>query len=406
MSQGSRYINQILANLNQLKIWFSIIQVNQEDERHFKMKYNEMILENQMEYIKYFFSSVYGRIYGGKIKKICNIKDINSISQGETEYIIRLINSCRVLRFVQSTKQKIVVRRYLASNLSVLNNVKKIQKHFKRKNELTVACIIKNESPYIKEWIDFHILVGVDKFIIFDNESDDNIKDILNPYIDAGYVEYIFFPGKQVQMIAYNIACSICKKISKWLAFIDADEFLLSVNGSNLIETLQSYEKYPGVGVNWVVYGHSDHEEQPKGMVMENYKLTFQDKNNELNCRIKSIVNPKMVRAVMSPHHCWYKGKAFAVDEKENPIYGAAIYAKQSSMSCTFTNNTNILRINHYWTKSKQELRRKCKRGYPDGHKNPVYDIIIERLNYPMKQDYCIEQFVKKIKESNNGNEW
>lgn len=64
-----------------------------------------------------------------------------------------------------------------------------------KKIDLAIVTIMKNEAPYVKEWLDYHILVGVKKFYIYDNDSDDNLHDILRPYIEQGIVEYTFFPG-------------------------------------------------------------------------------------------------------------------------------------------------------------------------------------------------------------------
>ena len=72
------------------------------------------------------------------------------------------------------------------------------------KYELAIVAILKNEAPYIKEWIDYHLLAGVDHFYLYDNESEDNLKEILQPYIDINIVDYEFFPGKCAQMLVYN----------------------------------------------------------------------------------------------------------------------------------------------------------------------------------------------------------
>lgn len=71
------------------------------------------------------------------------------------------------------------------------------------KNKLSFVAIIKNEAPYIIEWIEYHRLVGVEKFYIYDNGSTDNIKDILTPYISNNTVVYHEFPGKEMQLSAY-----------------------------------------------------------------------------------------------------------------------------------------------------------------------------------------------------------
>lgn len=66
------------------------------------------------------------------------------------------------------------------------------------KNKLSFVAIVKNEAPYIIEWIEFHKLVGVDKFYIYDNESSDNLKELLQPYIKSGIVVYHSSPGKRM----------------------------------------------------------------------------------------------------------------------------------------------------------------------------------------------------------------
>ena len=50
------------------------------------------------------------------------------------------------------------------------------KRHFT--HTLTVTAIMKNEGAYIKEWLDYHILVGIEKFNWYDrNEVYDDIMD-------------------------------------------------------------------------------------------------------------------------------------------------------------------------------------------------------------------------------------
>ena len=63
--------------------------------------------------------------------------------------------------------------------------------------DLAVVAILKNEAPYVKEWLDYHLLAGADHFFLYDNESPDNLKEVLQPYIDAGIVTYTFYPGQR-----------------------------------------------------------------------------------------------------------------------------------------------------------------------------------------------------------------
>ena len=91
---------------------------------------------------------------------------------------------------------------------------------------LAIVLIVKNEANYIQEWINFHVKQGVSHFIIYDNESTDNLFDVLKKYIASGLVSYKFLRGKARQYDAYNMAMHDYRYKFKYLAVIDADEFL------------------------------------------------------------------------------------------------------------------------------------------------------------------------------------
>jgi len=54
------------------------------------------------------------------------------------------------------------------------------------KYQLSITAIAKNESAYISEWLAFHKLIGIEKVFLYDNDSTDNMRDILQPYIADG----------------------------------------------------------------------------------------------------------------------------------------------------------------------------------------------------------------------------
>ena len=103
---------------------------------------------------------------------------------------------------------------------------------------LTVCAIAKNEGPYFKEWIEWHLSQGVDKFYIYDNESTDGTKDILKPYIEQGVVEYKYWPGYRRQLAAYDDCLEHHRFDSRWIAFIDLDEFIVPVRDKSIPDFL------------------------------------------------------------------------------------------------------------------------------------------------------------------------
>lgn len=93
-------------------------------------------------------------------------------------------------------------------------------------HDLSVVSILKNEAPYLKEWLDYHLMAGVDHFYLYDNDSPDNQLEVAAPYIQAGLVDYFKVPGQLMQMPVYNDAVKNFKFQSRYFAFIDGDEFI------------------------------------------------------------------------------------------------------------------------------------------------------------------------------------
>lgn len=63
---------------------------------------------------------------------------------------------------------------------------------------LTVATMLRNERRWVREWIEFNLMMGVQHFIIYDNGSTDLPLEILQYYIDEGLVTYIPWPPASV----------------------------------------------------------------------------------------------------------------------------------------------------------------------------------------------------------------
>ena len=59
------------------------------------------------------------------------------------------------------------------------------------------------------------------------------------------------------------------------MAFIDADEYFVLMNSSysSLPDLLRQYEEYGGLGVNWMMFGSSNHDKVPAGSVLQSYDM-------------------------------------------------------------------------------------------------------------------------------------
>ena len=98
-----------------------------------------------------------------------------------------------------------------------------------KKYNVSICAIFRNEAPYLKEWIEFHKIVGIEHFYIYNNFSDDNYKEVLRPYMEDGTVDLIEWPYEQGQMKGYQDCLTKYSVETKWIGFIDLDEFVVPV---------------------------------------------------------------------------------------------------------------------------------------------------------------------------------
>ena len=263
------------------------------------------------------------------------------------------------------------------------------------KHEIAMVSISKNEAPYIKEWVEFHKLIGFTKFYFYDNESDDNTVEVLKPYINSGLVEYTLIKGKGKQLDAYNDAITRHKEECRWMAFLDMDEYLMPTKPFEPIYKVVSElvdkagKGAAGVGVNWCIYGSSHLDKKPKGLITENfiYRGTEKDWGN---FHIKTICNPRLVKNYISPHYPIYQLGGYSINDSN----GKRLWG----WFCHDVRWQN-LRVNHYYCKSKEQYLQKISRGL--GDREGEYDM--KQFNdYDLNavKDESMVVYVEKIKNN------
>lgn len=205
-----------------------------------------------------------------------------------------------------------------------------VQAHNSKKYNLSICAIFKNEANYLKEWIEYHRLVGVDHFYLYNNGSTDNFKNVLNPYIKKGHVtlinwpdclthqdeENVFIRVLGTQIPAYENAAKFrTVKETKWLVFADINEFLVPSNTSKLTEVLERYREYPGVTLMCDYFDASKVDTLPKRkLLIETLELTHAPKQNLQKQVKKTIFKPDLCEGfTWPPYACIFKNHQSAV---------------------------------------------------------------------------------------------
>lgn len=241
---------------------------------------------------------------------------------------------------------------------------------------LTLCTIFQQEARFLEEWILFHEKEGVDHFILYNNLSTDNYQEVLAPFIQRGLVELIDWPSVpkddewtnfcfQVCVSAYNDAINRLRGKTKWLAIIDADEYLFSLH-MPLKDLLKKYKKESAISFQWVCFGTSNVDYCKPGEALAKlvWRLPFEDPRNAW---YKTISRMKLISHCTHPHACILKSGKERVLAREEA------------------------RVNHYWTHDETFLHEvKVPRYQKWGHAyehliqsaaefNQIYDDLITR---------------------------
>jgi Glycosyltransferase family 92 len=234
---------------------------------------------------------------------------------------------------------------------------------------LAACATYRDHASYLVEWIEFHRLVGVERFFLYNNLSRDEHREILAPYVEDGIVVVRDWPHQHVRtdgrphgiLLAYDHCLETHGHESRWMTFLDIDEFLFSPTGEPVTEIVRDYERWPGIVVSRADFGPSGHRTRPPGLVIENF-LRRRRYRPDAIAPVKSIVDPGRTVRSASIHHFHYRD-GVAVDENMQPVESASGRRNWVSFE--------RLRINHYGTKSEAEMAAKQELwesiGYPRG---------------------------------------
>lgn len=211
---------------------------------------------------------------------------------------------------------------------------------------LSIALCVKDEAAYICEWLEYHLLQGVEHFYIYNNNGSDNTYELLFPYVKQGLVTWIEYPGDNKQVEIYDDAVRRAAGDTRWLCFIDVDEFILPLKHASFADFLREKEAYSQVVMYWLLYGSAGQKVQEEGLVIERFRCHAERPSGH----VKAVFNP---RAVICTHihrsHVW----GSTVDEN-----GTDVDRHSPPPSI------DTIRVNHYSVKSWQEFCCKKRRGH------------------------------------------
>ena len=270
----------------------------------------------------------------------------------------------------------------------------------KLKYDISLCLIFNNEAPYLREWLDYHLTIGVDHFYLYNDNSTDDYLSVIQPYIEQGAVTLVQWQHRQAQARCYRHCLENFKDETRWIGYIDADEFVCPLKATSIKEWIKDYESYPAVHVSWLQFGTD------------------------------GIIEHDFSRNVIEQYFaCWrgfYMGKTFVNTQYEVTNWDSQYFHHKSYMhfrvfglacSVPAVSIDKIVRpmrvleedkkhrtkaniqINHYYTKAWNTYAAKMKKPDVFFENNPKsYERLLERELHCMDRDYSILRFLQKMR--------
>lgn len=184
------------------------------------------------------------------------------------------------------------------------------------KSLLCACTMVYNAAKFLKEWVVYHAGIGIEKFMLYDNGSDDGLERVVGELVQQGYnVTTWFWMWPKTQEAGFSHCAVKAKDSCTWIAYIDVDEFVYSpswINFSNPSnEMLKSLlpKKKPlhgtggGVGqlmINCYEFGPSNQTSHPVSGVMQGYNCRRKEENRHKSIVLLDAIDESLLNVI---HH-------------------------------------------------------------------------------------------------------
>lgn len=270
---------------------------------------------------------------------------------------------------------------------------------------MRILCVtsVKNEAPFLLEWIAHNQNIGVTDFLIFSNDCEDGTHELLESLKDAGVIEHvpqIVSQGDSPQWQALRAAWKHpLRKSCDWAIVCDVDEFVnIHVGQGKFADLIGTFtQDIDGVLLPWRLFGNNGHAFYKDRAITELYTASMaEDCNYPIAATFfKSMIKtdgpfnqfgvhrPKQKPVEKSRLPIWVNGggqkmpEFFARNPQRLSLYGSP-------------NDRSLVECNHYSLKSAENFLVKRARGLPNrSEKNIDLTYWVER-NFNTVENHSI----------------
>jgi hypothetical protein len=164
-------------------------------------------------------------------------------------------------------------------------------------SELALGAIGQKESPYIEEWVLYHLFIGVDMIYVYDNEEEPTYHAMFecNPRVHVMHYPWSArsHPDRGVQISATMDFVELVRGRHKWVMFPDMDDFLVALDYPDIKQYLRLHMKtgVDAIAFQWWVYTQSQQAYKADRPSMDRFNY----RERRLDRRIKTLYDVNAV---------------------------------------------------------------------------------------------------------------
>ena len=155
-----------------------------------------------------------------------------------------------------------------------------LKRHLSPHGQLTAVSMMKDEGPFVIEWVAHHLAIGFTDLVVYTNDCSDGTDDMLIRLEELGLCHHrrnIIPEGIRPQPSALNYAQEEpVVGQSDWVMVFDADEFLSIKYGDGTLDDLIGAAKTQGANgivVTWRIFGSGGVVDWSRAPVTEQYLM-------------------------------------------------------------------------------------------------------------------------------------
>lgn len=183
-----------------------------------------------------------------------------------------------------------------------------------------LLCTMRNEAPFIHEWVAYHRAIGFEKIVVYSNDCTDGTDTILAALDAAGHIDHVDHTIPQDVSVAKAVAARARSaghfKDGDWVIWLDADEFLNIHLGKGRVEDLvAAMGDSDGICISWRLFGDSGNADSKNGFISEDFTRCAAEGAGSANVKTLFRHAPEVLdyvqhKPILTPEF-WSRGRHF-----------------------------------------------------------------------------------------------